>query len=88
MASARIMEMSITCKEEEATSQVIWSMQAAQTPFLLQPHLDFRAVFHLVLLGDCVCDYNCLKTGVVDSGNSWPRKDPVSQDGINFSSTS
>lgn len=41
-------------------------------------HLDFRALLHLVLLRYCVCDYNCLKTGIVDPRNSWPRKDPMS----------
>lgn len=89
MASARIMEISITCRERESNkSSHLEPASCPDSPFLLQPHLDFRAVFHLFLLGDCVCDYNCFKAGVVDSGNGWPRKDPMSQDGINFGSTS
>lgn len=41
-------------------------------------HLDFRALLHLVLLGYRVCDYHCLKTGVVDPRDCRPRKDPMS----------
>lgn len=57
--------------------------------FKKNPHyLDFRAVFHLVFLGDCICDYNRLEASIVDAGNGWPRKDPVSQNGINFGGSS
>jgi hypothetical protein len=51
-------------------------------------YLNLGAVFHFVLLWNCVCDDNSLKGSIVYSGNSWPREDPMSKDSINFGGSS
>lgn len=47
-------------------------------------YLNLGAVLHFVLLWNGVGDNNSLKGGIIYSGNSWPREDPMGKDSIYF----
>lgn len=47
-------------------------------------NLNLGAVLHFVLLWNGVGDNNSLKGGIIYSGNSWPREDPMGKDSIYF----
>lgn len=51
-------------------------------------HLDFRAVFHVGVLGNGVGDDNGLEAGVVNSADSGTTEDSVGQDGVDFEGAS
>lgn len=51
-------------------------------------YLNLGTVSHFVLLWNGVCDDNSFKGGIIYSGNSWSREDPVCQDSINFGGSS